>query len=78
MNHPERAPVQRDGYRTRNLVYKPPGSVLWAEHCEGWKQYARRFGEDQSAERIAERGGFGYYELTEYLGHNPTTWEPRR
>jgi len=30
-----------------------------------------------SAERIAERHGFDYNELTMFLGHEPQTWRPR-
>lgn len=37
-----------------------------------------RYGAGQSAERLAERGGFGYWELTDLLGHEPKTWQPRR
>jgi len=55
-----------------------PGSVAWSEHLLAWSDYARRYGTSQSAERLAERGGFGYAELTDHLGHEPTTWEPRR
>ena len=29
-------------------------------------------------ERMAERGGYGYGELCEYLGRKPETWEPLR
>jgi len=48
--------------------------VEWAEHVEAWEAYAKRYGRDQSAERIAERTGFGYRELTTFLGHEPRTW----
>lgn len=54
-----------------------PGTITWSEHLEAWEHYARRFGRDQSAERLAERGGFGWAELVELLGHEPRTWEPR-
>lgn len=64
-----RAPVQRDGDQ-------PPGTITWAEHVEAATAYNRE-GHGQSAERLAERGGFGYRELQRYLGHDPTTWEPR-
>jgi len=30
----------------------------------------------QSAERIAQRCGFSYDELTDLLGFEPKTWEP--
>lgn len=66
------APVQA----TRRLG-KPPGTIAWAEHEEAWREYSRRYGRSQSAERITERGGFDYAELVEFLGREPTTWQPR-
>jgi len=57
---------------------KPAGTVAWWEHVKAWEGYAEIYGKHyQSAERIAERGGFGYAELVEFLGHEPETWEPR-
>lgn len=67
-----RAPVQGEP-RYRRVA----GTVSWDEHEEAWREYARRFGPYQSAERIAERHGFGYSEMTDLLGREPTTWEPR-
>jgi len=69
----ERAPVQADRHHN-----KPAGTIAWWEHLEAWAVYAKRFGKGQSAERIAERCGFGYGELLEFLGHEPRTWEPWR
>ena len=66
----KRAPVQRS-----RSMDKPAGTISWAEHVEAWNGY--KYGDDQDAERIAERGGFSYFEITEQLGHEPTTWEPR-
>lgn len=66
-----RAPVQRS-----HSLDKPEGSISWAEHVEAWMGYARRYGTEQSAQRIAERGGFSYWELVDQLGHVPLTWEP--
>jgi len=54
-----------------------PGTVSWLEHLLAWSQYAARYGQSQTAERLAERGGFGYGEMTDYLGHEPATWSPR-
>lgn len=53
----------------------PYGTVEWAEHVEAWEAY-RRHHPGQSAERIAERGGFGLLELTQQLGRLPSTWQP--
>jgi len=69
------APVQAEWGRDR--LVKPAGMVAWAEHVRAWDAYAAQYGRDQSAERIAERGGFGFIELTKFLGHEPTTWRPR-
>lgn len=63
----DRAPVQR-GPRG------PAGTITWAEHVEAWAAYDRRY-HGQTAERIAERGGFGHTELAALLGHAPRTFE---
>jgi hypothetical protein len=82
MNEERRAPVQGDGlYRLRpddprTKGSHVPGTVEWSEHEEAWKDYHKRH-PDQSAEVIAERGGFGYNEMTTHLGHEPRTWKPR-
>lgn len=59
-------------------VARPAGTISWDEHLRAWDGYASRFGGDQSAERLAERGGFSYGELVMFLGHEPETWEPRQ
>ena len=63
-----RVPVQAN-----RRLQKGPGTVSWEEHLEA---YAKRYGHYQTAECIAERGGFCYGELVEFLGREPTTWEP--
>ena len=63
------APVQGE-IKPRRL----PGIISWGEHLEAYAVYARKYGSDQSAQRIAERAGFSYSELVEYLGHEPKTW----
>lgn len=65
-----RAPVQGDHGKRR----RASGTVTWAEHEEAYTAYAAQYGTRQSAERLAERAGFGYQEMTELLGHEPTTW----
>lgn len=70
-----RAPVQGEHRGCREGA-KPYGSVDWSEHLEAWTVYNSRH-RGQSAERIAERGGFSYWEITELLGREPNTWEPR-
>ena len=69
-----RAPVQP--VRRHNEEHGP-GTISWAEHEQAWSVYSGRYGGGQSAERIAERGGFSYSELMSFLGHEPTTWRAR-
>jgi len=65
----ERVPVQAQHD-------KPAGSIAWSEHFLIWEMYAKKNGA-QTAERIAERGGFGYSEACNLLGRDLETWEPR-
>lgn len=39
-----------------------PGTISWAEHLETWKADDAKWCCGQSAERIADRGGFSYRE----------------
>lgn len=73
MDDGKRAPVQGD-YRGAK---HPAGTIAWREHEKAWRGYYKKWRSFQSAERIAERGGFSYGELVEFLGHEPTTWRPR-
>lgn len=73
-----RCPVQRqapyvkpDGVARSG---KPAGTVSLTEAAEAYSVYAKRYGTSQSFERLHERGGFGYWELSELLGHEPKTW----
>jgi hypothetical protein len=53
-----------------------PGTIAWSEHEEIWRAYDAKEHNGQDAERIAERGGFGYWEAAQLLGHEPRTWLP--
>lgn len=53
------------------------GFIEWWEHVAAWGEYAKRYGSDQTAIRIHQRGGFSYAELVDQLGHAPITWRPR-
>lgn len=53
---------------------KPRGTVGDAEARLAYEAYARTYRSEQSFERLHQRGGFGYWELTQLLGHEPTTW----
>jgi hypothetical protein len=55
----------------------PAGTISWAEHEKAWRAYSAEHGDGQTADRMAERGGFGWYEICALLGHEPTTWQPR-
>lgn len=60
---------------------RPAGTIDWAEHEEAWLGYQRKYpgsARQQDAQRIHDRGGFGYEEVTEFLGHEPKTWLPRK
>ena len=84
-----RAPVQGDimfyssesGSLRKRWVAKtgrdpmPAGSISWEEHEEAWREYTKRYGKGQSAERIAERHGFTYGELLLFLGRAPSSWK---
>lgn len=76
-----RAPVQgegaywcpRDRWPSLGRV-QVPGTIVWSEHLEVWEAYAKRW-PGQSAERIAERGGFGFFEAQDLLGRPLRTWQ---
>lgn len=56
------APFQKSDYN----AYYPSCKITWDAHLEAYKAYSHRYGTSQSAERIAERGGFGDNELDEF------------
>ena len=70
-----RAPVQGEYHPRRRQV--PAGTIAWDEHVEAWEVYDAKYHSGQSAERIAERGGFCHEEVVEFLGREPDTWEAR-
>ena len=72
----KRARVQGDRDIPKGHPGHGYGTIAWSEHELAWSAYAARYGRDQSAERIDERGGFGYRELIDHLGREPTTWVP--
>lgn len=41
--------------------------IKWEAHVKAYEKYAEQYGRSQSAERIAERGGFGDCELDEFF-----------
>jgi hypothetical protein len=78
----KRWPVQGQNYANPEMGLarpkKPAGTVSDGEARLAYEAYARRHGREQSFERTHERGGFGYWELTDLLGHEPTTWREGR
>jgi hypothetical protein len=59
-------PIQQsNGYRdeTGAIVRPKACTVPWWLAEEAYKVYAKKFGDAQSLERIAERGGFGREQL---------------
>lgn len=72
-----RAPVQRS-YPKDGDIGHGPGTISWAEHLLAWSGYDAAYRSGQTAERMAERGGFSYGELEMFLGRKPETWEPLR
>jgi hypothetical protein len=68
----KRARVQGSHYPTN----RPYGTISWKEHFKAWEAYSKKYGKNQSAERIDERGGFCWDELVEFLGKEPETWQP--
>lgn len=62
-----RFPIQAEDVG-RHHPRRPAGTVPWSVGVAAWERYAARYGRDQSAERIAERGGFGHGEMHTFLG----------
>jgi hypothetical protein len=60
-------PIQQsNGYRDKEsgAIIRPARCTIpWWLAEEAYKVYAKKYGNDQSLERIAERGGFGREEL---------------
>jgi hypothetical protein len=59
------------------LLRIPDGFISWEEHVKVWELYHKKWSSSQSAERIAERGGFYMDEVVELLGQQPMTWRAR-
>lgn len=77
MSDDRTAPVQSERGSHRRSSGIPAGIIDWSEHLEVYGRYADLYGTDQSAERIAERGGFGVFEAEALLGRPLRTWRPR-
>lgn len=75
MPEERRAPMQ--GTVVRGRWVTPPGTISWEDHLDAYAAYSLRYGSRQSAERIADRGGFGFEEFISLTGHAPKTWAKR-
>ena len=62
-------PIQCWSYRnvTGEMIHVHRSFIPWWLAEEAYKKYVALFGKIQSLERIAERGGFGNYELIKLL-----------
>lgn len=72
------APVQGEYTNRKGLPGEFPGTISWEEHLQAYKDYKKRYpgsAKLQSAERLAERGGFSYGELIDHLKRDPLTWK---
>lgn len=58
-------PIQ-GGHIGPNINYNPC-SIPWWLAEEAYQEYSKRYGNGQSLERLAERGGFGREELLRLL-----------
>lgn len=56
MTEEQKAPVQGAAH------------IPWSVHVRAWNAYAAKYSKDQSAERIAERGGFDVADYIPRLG----------
>mgnify|MGYP000901226671 FL=1 len=80
----DRVPVQGEGLywlsdsdlKQRGLRAHKPGSVSRQEFIAAYDAYVVKYGRNQSADRLIERGGFSFFELIALLGHEPETFEP--
>lgn len=66
------APIQPDisFWKIPALESSSYAAIPWEEHVEIWKNY-NAYGYTQTAERIAERGGFGIKEAAKFYKMNP-------
>ena len=76
MSDDRRAPIQGE-YSPDERKHYPAGSITWEEHLAVWDAYDKKWRCGQSAERVAERCGFGHREAEELLGRPLATFRPR-
>jgi hypothetical protein len=59
-------PIQGN-YVHGSAAHRPAGRVPWSIAELAYQTYSKWYGKDQSLERLAARGGFGWYELAVLL-----------
>ncbi len=59
--------VDENGKKLKPQHHKQVSAIPWWLAEEAFKEYKRRYMSGQSLERLAERGGFGRYELLDLL-----------
>ena len=57
--------IKKAPFQVRFKRDYPSHYITWEAHLKAYEPYAKRYGRSQSAELIAERGGFGDCELDE-------------
>ncbi|NNC17653.1 hypothetical protein HJC22_18200 [Corallococcus exiguus] len=62
MTHPTTRPFPLQLSRSERKAGLP-STIQWALAERAYADYSRRFGTSQSLELLAERGGFGVYEM---------------
>lgn len=69
MKDTEPFPIQQDSRRdmTGKMEYLKRSEIPWWLAEEAYKVYSDRFGNSQSLEELAKRGGFGRFELLKLL-----------
>lgn len=59
-------PIQGQRGRTRDQDEKPCTIPWWLAE-KAYEEYSKQYGTQQSLQRLADRAGFGRYELTQLL-----------
>lgn len=58
---------EQAGERKMAPVQGYSAGIPWSLHREAWDAYAKKYGKNQTAERLADRGGFGTEELDDFI-----------
>lgn len=61
--------------KVEGKTWRTGGTIDWEEHLKAWKRYDTIYHNGQSADTIANRGGWHIDDLIEYLGHHPKSFQ---